>query len=129
MATTEITRANFDETVKEGTVIIDWWAPWCGPCRAFAPIFESVAKQHPDVVFGKINTEDQPQLAGEFGIRSIPTLMVIRDGVLLLAQPGMLPKAALEDVVSQVQALDMDEVRQKIEQERKGKAAPATASA
>lgn len=127
MATTEITRANFDETVKEGTVIIDWWAPWCGPCRAFAPIFESVAKQHPDVVFGKINTEDQPELAGEFGIRSIPTLMVIRDGVMLLAQPGMLPKAALQDVVSQVQGLDMDEVRQKIEQEKKGATSRATA--
>jgi len=129
MATTEITRANFDDTVKEGTVIIDWWAPWCAPCRAFAPIFESVAKQHPDVFFGRINTEDQPELASEFGIRSIPTLMVIRDGVLLLAQPGMLPKAALQDVVSQVQALDMDEVREKIEQEQKKRSSRANASA
>ena len=129
MATTEITRQNFDETVKKGTVIIDWWAPWCGPCRAFAPIFERVASKHSDVVFGKINTEDQPELASEFGIRSIPTLMVIRDGVLLLAQPGMLPQSALEDVVSQVQALDMDEVRQKIEHEPKGSAAGVAATA
>ena len=114
MATTEITRANFDETVKEGTVIIDWWAPWCGPCRAFAPIFESVAKQHPDVVFGKINTEAQPSLAMQFQINSIPTLMVIRDKTLLFAQPGMLPERALEDLISQAEKLDMDEVKQKL---------------
>ena len=128
MATVEITRDNFEDTVRDGIVLLDWWAPWCGPCRAFGPIFERAAKNHPDVVFGKVNTEEQQALAAQFQIRSIPTLMVIRDGVLLLSQPGMLPPAALEDVIKQVQELDMDDVRRKIEEEKR-KASPVAAAA
>lgn len=114
MTTTTITARNFDQTVSTGTVVIDWWAPWCGPCRAFAPTFEKAAEKHPEITFGKVNTEEEPSLAQQFQIRSIPTLMVIRDGVMLFAQPGMLPAAALESLVQQVQALDMDEVRREI---------------
>jgi thioredoxin 1 len=114
MSTVEITHENFKKTVEQGIVILDWWASWCGPCRAFAPIFERVAGKNPDVVFGKVNTEEQQALAAQFGIRSIPTLMVFRDGILLLAQPGMLPEAALSDVVQKVRELDMDEVRKQI---------------
>jgi thioredoxin 1 len=114
---TEITRDNFEETVKSGTVVIDWWAPWCRPCLVFAPVFERVANKNPDVTFGKINTEQQRELAAEFQINAIPTLMVIRDGVLLYSRPGMVPQGALEDIIAQTQALDMDEVRKKIEEE------------
>jgi thioredoxin 1 len=129
--TVEITRDNFEQTVEKGTVVIDWWAPWCGPCRAFAPVFERVASQHPDVTFGKVNTQDQPELAAEFRIHAIPTLMVIRDRVLLLSRPGMVPQAALEDIVAQAQALDMEEVRRKIdaeEQEREDRASGTNAA-
>jgi thioredoxin 1 len=112
--TVEITRDNFEDHVKQGTVVLDWWATWCGPCMAFAPIFERVAAKHPDVVFGKVNTEEQRQLAAEFQIHAIPTLMVIRDGVLIFNRPGMVPQGALEDIIAQVEALDMDEVRRKI---------------
>ena len=127
MATVEITKDNFEDTVKEGIVLLDWWAPWCGPCRAFGPIFERAAKNHPDIVFGKVNTEEQQHLAAQFQIRSIPTLTVIRDGVMLLSQPGMLPPAALEDVIQQVEGLDMEEVRSKIEAEKQ-KGSPAVAA-
>jgi thioredoxin 1 len=129
MATVEITRENFEETSRQGIVVLDWWASWCGPCRAFAPIFERVAEKHPDIVFGKVNTEEQPELSAEFRIRSIPTLMVIRDGVLLFSQPGMLPESALADLIQQVQALDMDEVRQKIEGAQRQGDLPASAAA
>ena len=130
MSTVEITSENFKETVDEGIVILDWWASWCGPCRAFAPIFERVAGKNPDVVFGKVNTEEQPSLATKFGIRSIPTLMVFRDGILLLSQPGMLPKAAFADVVQKVRDLDMDEVRAQIAQEKqRGRPNQAAATA
>jgi thioredoxin 1 len=110
--TVEINGQNFKEVVeRDGIVLIDWWAPWCGPCRVFGPTYEKVAQKHPDITFGKINTEDQPELAGSFEIRSIPTLMILRDKVLLFSQPGALPEAALEDLIRQVRALDMEKVR------------------
>ena len=115
MKTIELTEQTFDETIaRGGIVLLDFWAAWCGPCRMFAPVFEAAAARHPDVVFGKIDTEAQPRLAAAFRVRSIPTLAVLRDGVLLFAQPGMLPAAALDSLVSQVRALDMDEVRRKL---------------
>jgi len=107
-------------------VLIDWWAPWCGPCRVFGPTYEKVAQKHPDITFGKVNTEEQQSLAGSFDIRSIPTLMILRDKVLLYSQAGALPEAALEDLIQQVRTLDMDKVRAEIaEQEKKGKTGTA----
>jgi thioredoxin 1 len=128
-ATVEVTSTNFKEvTEKDGIVLIDWWASWCGPCRMFAPTYEKVAQKHPDLTFAKIDTEASPDLAGAFDIRSIPTLMILRDKVLLFSQPGALPEDALEDLIRQVRALDMDKVRADIaEHEKKQGQAARTA--
>ncbi len=112
MALLDLTAATFKSTVQgSGVTVIDWWAPWCGPCRAFAPIFARVAAKHPDVTFAKINTEQESELAQAFSIQSIPTLMVIREGVLLFTQAGMLPEAILERLVADAQKVDMEQVR------------------
>jgi thioredoxin 1 len=115
MATIELTAENFAEVVAtHDIVLVDFWAEWCGPCRRFGPVFEEAARQHPDVVFGKVDTEAQPELAGAFQIMSIPTLMAFRDQVIVYADAGALPGSALEDLIGQVEALDMESVRQEI---------------
>ena len=115
MATITLTKEIHDETVKDGIVLIDFWAAWCGPCRQFGPIFEKASEAHPDITFAKVDTEDQQQLAAEYGVTSIPTLVIYRDGIPIFGQPGALPGPALESVIEQVQALDMDEIRTKYE--------------
>jgi len=111
MATINLTSENFEKIVStNATVLVDFWASWCGPCRMFAPVFESASEQHPEVVFAKVNTETEQELAQAFGIMSIPTLMVFRDQVVLYSQPGALPAASLEDLIRQVGAVDMDKV-------------------
>lgn len=118
MSTTNLTLDSFESTVtSEGITIVDFWAEWCGPCKMFGPIFEEVSDSNPDVTFAKVDTEAEQQLAGSLGIMSIPTVMIFRDGIQLFAQPGALPKAALEDLLGQVRNLDMDEIRAQLAEE------------
>ncbi len=118
MTTTNLTLDSFEGTVtSEGITIVDFWAEWCGPCKMFGPIFEEVSDSNPDVTFAKVDTEAEQQLAGSLGIMSIPTVMIFRDGIQLFAQPGALPKAALEDLLGQVRNLDMDDIRAQLAEE------------
>ncbi len=115
MALENLTAANFEERVLASDIaILDFWAPWCGPCKQFAPIFEKVAAENPDILFGKVNTEEEQALAGQFQIRSIPTIMILREGIGVFQQAGMLPEEALKDLIEQVRKLDMDEVRKEV---------------
>ncbi|RMG59293.1 MAG: thioredoxin [Gammaproteobacteria bacterium] len=115
MATIELTEENFESTINDNDIVfIDFWAEWCGPCKSFAPIYEAVSEKHPDIVFGKVDTEAQQNLAAQFQIRSIPTLMIFRDKVLLFAQPGMLSEQQMEDLIQQVRDLDMAKVHEEI---------------
>lgn len=119
MATVELTSQNFDEVVDgTGMVLVDFWASWCGPCRMFSPVFEKASEKHEDLVFGSVDTEAQQELAAAFGISSIPTLMIVRDGVVLYAQPGALPEAALEELISKAREVDMDDVRRQVAEQQ-----------
>jgi thioredoxin len=115
MATVQLTKDNFEQVLTENrAVVVDFWAPWCGPCRSFAPVFEAASEKRPEVVFGKVNTEEEQELAATFDIRSIPTLMIVRDKVILFSQPGALPASSLDQVLDKAMAVDMDEVRREI---------------
>src|SRR5512137_1436019 len=126
MAVVELTKDNFEQVVTTNPmVIVDYWAPWCGPCRGFAPVFEAVAEANPDVVFAKVNTDDEQEIAAHFQIRSIPTLMVFREQIIVFSQPGALPQGALEEVVGKAKTLDMDMVRKQIAEQEAAETPPA----
>ena len=119
MAVVELNRDNFEKTVTENSfVVVDFWAPWCGPCRSFAPTFERVSEEHPEIVFAKVNTEEEHEIAAHFQIRSIPTLMMFRDQIIIFSQPGALPESMFKDLIQKAGELDMAEVRRQIEQEK-----------
>lgn len=121
MAVVDLTKDNFEDTITNNAfVIIDFWATWCGPCRSFAPTYEKVSEDHPDIIFGKVNTEDEQELAMHFQVRSIPTLMIFRDSIIIFSQPGALPESAFRDLLGKAGELDMDEVRAQIDAEQKG---------
>ena len=123
MATLDLTKDNFEQTVSNhDLVIIDFWAPWCGPCQGFAPVYEEISEKYPDVVFAKVNTEEEQELAGHFQIRSIPTLMLFREKIIVFSQPGAMPGSALEEVIAKAKTLDMDQIRVEIAAEEKTQA-------
>jgi thioredoxin 1 len=123
MAVVALTKDNFEQTIKDGPfVIVDFWAPWCGPCRSFAPTYDKVSEDHGDIVFAKVNTEEEQEIAAHFQIRSIPTLMIFRDQIIIFAQPGALPEGSFRQLIEKAKELDMAEVRRQVEQQQAGTA-------
>ena len=124
MATIELNKENLVSTVNDNPfVIIDFWAPWCGPCQSFAPVYEQISEKYPDIVFAKVNTEEEQEIAAQFNIRSIPTLMIFRDQIIIYAEPGALPAQTFEQLIEQARELDMDEVRKQVEAEQQAQEA------